>query len=203
MISYPAYDAFGKDIRVGFARWCVYMRLRPGLRLSMYKPVRFTALGEMAQLRPAQAFRAMQWLVTNGYVLYNGAGYKIAWATPEQIAAGLGEPELEIAPESMPSPTPAYVRASGQKRRARKAGVIGQHTAADIHAKLEAQEGRCFYCDQSIDPHYHVEHMVPLSRGGSNAAENICLACPTCNMRKGRKTASEFMAGLLAKRLPS
>ncbi len=30
-------------------------------------------------------------------------------------------------------------------------------------------------------------------RGGADAPDNICLACPTCNFRKGIKTAQEFL----------
>lgn len=38
----------------------------------------------------------------------------------------------------------------------------------------------------------HVDHAVPLSRGGSNSAENLCTACVRCNLMKGDMTAEEF-----------
>ena len=34
---------------------------------------------------------------------------------------------------------------------------------------------------------YHVDHVVPLSRGGGNGVDNICLACPSCNSSKNNK----------------
>ena len=37
-----------------------------------------------------------------------------------------------------------------------------------------------------------VEHMIPKSRGGSNRASNLVLACHDCNQRKGNQTAEEF-----------
>jgi 5-methylcytosine-specific restriction endonuclease McrA len=59
---------------------------------------------------------------------------------------------------------------------------------------LEAQGHSCYYCDVPLFGVYHVDHMTPISRGGSNWPENLCIACPTCNISKGAKTAEEFMA---------
>lgn len=37
-----------------------------------------------------------------------------------------------------------------------------------------------------------VEHLQPLSRGGSNDLSNLRLACLKCNMSKGNKTVEEY-----------
>jgi hypothetical protein len=37
-----------------------------------------------------------------------------------------------------------------------------------------------------------IEHIVPRSRGGSDRASNLTLACHACNQRKGKLTAAEF-----------
>ena len=37
-----------------------------------------------------------------------------------------------------------------------------------------------------------VEHLVPTSRGGSDRASNLVIACDACNKRKGTRTAEEF-----------
>lgn len=50
----------------------------------------------------------------------------------------------------------------------------------------------CFYCDTFISD-FHIEHKIPLSRGGLHSMENIVLSCPTCNLRKGTKTVEEFV----------
>jgi hypothetical protein len=34
---------------------------------------------------------------------------------------------------------------------------------------------------------FHIEHIVPQCEGGSSTLLNLALACPGCNLRKGRK----------------
>jgi hypothetical protein len=36
---------------------------------------------------------------------------------------------------------------------------------------------------------FHLEHVVPISRGGADAFRNRALACATCNLAKGDRTA--------------
>lgn len=38
----------------------------------------------------------------------------------------------------------------------------------------------------------HVDHLVPLARGGKHCVSNLCISCPTCNNRKFTKTPDEF-----------
>lgn len=77
------------------------------------------------------------------------------------------------------------------KRRSRKRDSEGSFTAEDIAGMLAAQKGRCWYCSKALHT-YHVEHRIPLSRGGTNGPENIVLACPPCNLSKGVKMPWEM-----------
>lgn len=45
--------------------------------------------------------------------------------------------------------------------------------------------------------HRHIDHVWPLSKGGSNGPENLVLACAECNLRKSAKTPMEFAGVLL------
>jgi 5-methylcytosine-specific restriction endonuclease McrA len=81
-----------------------------------------------------------------------------------------------------------------QKRRALLRGQTEHFTVADLDRILAEQDGICFYCDvdliEEADP--TVDHFIPLSRDGTNAAENIRLACKPCNVSKGNKMPDEF-----------
>jgi len=81
--------------------------------------------------------------------------------------------------------------------RARKRHAPGSHTFADLAAIFEKQGGICFYCERQLasiqDGHF--DHVVPLSRGGSDGPENLVFACPGCNWRKHARTPAEFGGG--------
>jgi 5-methylcytosine-specific restriction endonuclease McrA len=81
----------------------------------------------------------------------------------------------------------------GRNRRARKRAAPGKHTAADIKRLLLLQKSKCSCCRKSITKGYHVDHIVPLARGGSNDPYNLQLLCPTCNLKKRAKDPVEFM----------
>jgi len=84
------------------------------------------------------------------------------------------------------------------KRRALKSGAIVEPLPSNYERGLyEAQNGLCYYCGDSLEETgYHRDHMTPLVREGSHTLSNLCLSCPTCNMRKHSKTAEEFFAVL-------
>ena len=39
---------------------------------------------------------------------------------------------------------------------------------------------------------YHIEHLLPIARGGTNAKKNIVLACRDCNLEKFTMTEEEY-----------
>lgn len=51
----------------------------------------------------------------------------------------------------------------------------------------------CYYCGVTSGK-FHIDHMTPLSRGGTNTMDNLTVACQTCNLRKHTLTAKEFMS---------
>lgn len=87
----------------------------------------------------------------------------------------------------------AYVH----NRRALKLSNGGTHTAADISLQLKTQKGRCWWCGGKLNKQYHVDHRIPLVKGGSNGPENLCIACPSCNLSKSAKMPWEFNGRLL------
>lgn len=53
--------------------------------------------------------------------------------------------------------------------------------------------GVCVYCSVPVSfEGFHVDHVTPVSRGGSDDKENLACACPTCNLSKGARTVEEW-----------
>jgi len=92
---------------------------------------------------------------------------------------------------------PLAARLAKSRRRALEAGAPGSHTPKDVQNLFIDQKGACAYCscDLAVSD-YHIDHVLPLCRGGSNGPENLALACPTCNLRKNAMTAEEFLLRL-------
>ena len=65
---------------------------------------------------------------------------------------------------------------------------------AALRAFVRARAGgRCEYCrlpqDDSDFLPFHVEHVIPKQHGGTDEADNLCLACAECNWAKGPNLA--------------
>ncbi|MEW6169462.1 MAG: HNH endonuclease signature motif containing protein [Pseudomonadota bacterium] len=47
---------------------------------------------------------------------------------------------------------------------------------------------RCEYCrlpQEFSELRFHIEHVIPRQHGGLDETNNLALACPNCNLRKG------------------
>lgn len=84
----------------------------------------------------------------------------------------------------------AYKAVSFHRRRAALSGIpLTTDTILEVKA---ASMGICPYCcDQIIKG--HIDHIVPVSGGGTNARENLVYVCATCNISKGKKSLLEFI----------
>lgn len=83
-------------------------------------------------------------------------------------------------------------RTNSRIRRAQlKTGMALRAIPDDLEKiLLKWRHGRCFYCltPLSSEPRkIHMDHIVPLSRGGLHDRKNLCLACQTCNESKQNK----------------
>ncbi|HQU83931.1 MAG TPA: HNH endonuclease signature motif containing protein [Pyrinomonadaceae bacterium] len=77
-------------------------------------------------------------------------------------------------------------------RRARENNAEGSFTADDVSKIYHSQKGCCKYCLVEVGNDYHLDHIIPISRGGTNYPENLQILCETCNLRKAKKTPEEF-----------
>lgn len=85
-------------------------------------------------------------------------------------------------------------------------GVKGDDEGESLRHRLwEQQDGACYYCSTDIT-HYskrhnslEVDHIKPVSRGGSDDESNLCAACRACNRGKCDRSESEWRATLRAR----
>lgn len=91
---------------------------------------------------------------------------------------------------------PETVKAYTQRRRARRKNAPGGNATPDEIKTLFAKHGgRCAYCPS---PATHADHVVPLSKGGSNDISNLLPACAPCNLSKGAKDLAVWFAARAA-----
>lgn len=88
-----------------------------------------------------------------------------------------------------------HCRLRVRTRKARIQSAQGKHTVEDIRNMYKRQKGKCYYCASKLSKTYHVDHIVPLTRGGSNDPSNLVIACPPCNLSKKDKLLHEWYQG--------
>ena len=68
-------------------------------------------------------------------------------------------------------------------------------TKTDVIKVLKKSNYSCEYCGKKIKKHnWHLDHVIPLSKGGKNRLENLCVACKDCNIMKHSMLKSDFLA---------
>jgi 5-methylcytosine-specific restriction endonuclease McrA len=65
-------------------------------------------------------------------------------------------------------------------------------TGPQLHKWVSDQVKICTYCNTNCSDAYHVDHVIPLAIGGAHEISNLTIACPTCNISKGKKTPEEW-----------
>jgi 5-methylcytosine-specific restriction endonuclease McrA len=80
---------------------------------------------------------------------------------------------------------------------------IEHHRREPVGARMRASVwrrggGKCSYCAQAIGAtdEWHVDHVVPVKKGGTSRGDNLVLACKSCNRSKGTKDAETFRASI-------
>lgn len=84
--------------------------------------------------------------------------------------------------------------------KAKRKKAAGHCTPADISFLMRHQRGECVLCHCSIKEKYHVDHRIPIARGGHNGIGNLQLLCPACNLKKNTRFMVELKYGKKARR---
>lgn len=87
----------------------------------------------------------------------------------------------------------------------------------DTRAIYDGSRGHCHYCQAKLFPfgvwsksvkvpgarRYAIDHAQPVSRGGTDAPENLRISCVECNREQGMRTEVEFFAVLATRETPA
>lgn len=82
----------------------------------------------------------------------------------------------------------------------------GSFAWRDIRRAFYGQHRQCFYCGDGLEGStpsaacFHIEH---IHHGGSNRADNLCLACPACNREKGAAPFHDYIQSRRRRGLPA
>lgn len=88
---------------------------------------------------------------------------------------------------------PERRRASVKANKAKRAMALGRCAPEQWLAKIEYWAWRCYLCGVDLTSEtLHMEHRIPIARGGTHWPANLAPACESCNLSKGTKTEAEF-----------
>ena len=106
-------------------------------------------------------------------------------------------PETVRAKEREYLRTHPHIRnAKWHQRRARLARAKGNHTAKQWLDRVAYYEWRCRWCGIDLTPKTLTkDHVIPLSKGGTNFPSNLVPACLACNSSKQAQHYREFATG--------
>ena len=112
--------------------------------------------------------------------------YAVAYraANPEKVKAAISK---------WMAAHPSAWRIYNQNRRARKLENGGKLSRGLSAKQFKLQRGKCPCCKKPLGEVFHLDHILPLARGGSNTDNNIQLLRASCNQQKSAKDPFQFM----------
>jgi 5-methylcytosine-specific restriction endonuclease McrA len=88
---------------------------------------------------------------------------------------------------------PDFKRIDSQNRRA-LIKSSGSKLSTGLTEKLfKLQKGKCPCCEKPLGKDFHIDHIMPISKGGANEDWNIQLLRQQCNNQKCAKDPIDFM----------
>jgi 5-methylcytosine-specific restriction endonuclease McrA len=104
-------------------------------------------------------------------------------ANPDKIAS-IGRKWSQANPEK--------VKEKRHRRRAKKNGCVV--AKADIQQIIEKSGGLCGICRTFVPEEFrHIDHIIPLDKGGPHSQDNLQLLCYRCNQSKGAKMPQDVV----------
>jgi 5-methylcytosine-specific restriction endonuclease McrA len=131
------------------------------------------------------------------------------WVAAGDVRVAAGEPRRRVVFTSMDREEAALKLAAyradnpgfesevpGERRdKMLHARSLGTHTQREWWGLIRSVKCVCAYCGvKTTVQNMTQDHIVPVCRGGSDAVDNLAVACASCNFEKGRMTGDEYRA---------
>ena len=84
-----------------------------------------------------------------------------------------------------------YKRNNKHKRRQIEGKGISW---SELRQWEKSQPKVCHWCGVKCEDEYHVDHYIPLTKGGKHDTSNLFISCKTCNLKKSSKLPEVFAA---------
>lgn len=167
-------DKRAKDGRVGHCRACASIKNAAAHQKHLEKR-KAAALERRKKNRLELARLSREWRQANPERFREySAAYRAA--NPEKVAARLAR---------WHAANPEKVRAHRVARKGlERASTIVTFTGEQLAARLAYYGNRCWMCR---GPFEHLDHVKPLSKGGSHILANFRPACERCNLSKAAR----------------
>lgn len=85
-----------------------------------------------------------------------------------------------------------YLESGAERQRRRRARKAAAFIGPVDPAMLRSLYPDCYLCGRKLSGPVHMDHVVPLSRGGAHSMANLLPTHPECNLRKHDKHLSEL-----------
>lgn len=88
-------------------------------------------------------------------------------------------------------------RQEADRRRTRAELAQARGKSRELGSRVKKRlklSDSCPYCGGPITNDGHADHIYPVSKGGQSRLENMVHVCAACNIRKGNRTLSAFIA---------
>ena len=101
--------------------------------------------------------------------------------------------KIRAASVAWSAANPEKLKIYTQNRRALKRAAGGKLSHGLSERLFKLQRGLCPCCNQPLGDDFHLDHIMPLSLGGSNTDQNMQLLRQRCNNQKHAKHPINFM----------
>lgn len=83
-----------------------------------------------------------------------------------------------------------------KRHRAKRRAIAGVPSPKIVQKLMRSQRGFCACCGKKLAHKFHLDHILPISLGGTSEDFNLQLLRAECNLKKGAKHPIDYMQSI-------